>query len=347
MKRLTIATTAALSASAAAAETPRVVADIAPVHALVSAVMDGIGTPDLVIPQNASPHGYALRPSEAAALDEAGLVVWIGPGLIPQLGRSIENLAGDATVLTLTEVPGTTLLDVREGATFEAHSHDDHDHAHDEHGHGDDHAHDHDHDHAHEDDHDHGHDHAHEDDHAHDHGHDHAHGEIDFHAWLDPANAATWLDAIAAALAEADPQNADLYRANAEAAKEEIASLEAEIEAMLAPVRGEDFIVFHDAYHYFEARFGLEAAGSIAFSDATAPSAARLAELRDLVAETGISCAFAEPQFDPGLVEAVIEEEGARVGVLDPIGIGIELGPDFYPALLRGMAQAMADCLES
>ncbi|NKX43963.1 zinc ABC transporter substrate-binding protein [Roseicyclus persicicus] len=312
----------------ALADVPRVAVDIAPVHALVAQVMAGVGTPDLILPPGASPHAYALRPSEAGALQEAELVVWVGEGLTPWLGEAIGTLAGGAARLELMEVEGTLQLAFREGATFEAH----------EHAHGDDHAHG-------ADDHDHDHDHDHEehdhDDHAHD---DHAHGAFDPHGWLDPVNAALWLDAIAAELSRIDPDNAAAYAANAAAGREGLAALEAEIAGRLAPLSG-GFIVFHDGYHYFEARFGIEAAGAISLSDASDPGPARVAEIRDLVASQGIACVFAEPQFNRGLVDAVFGGTGVRVGVIDPIGASLTPGPDLYADLLRGMAAAFEDCL--
>jgi len=161
-KLLCLSATAALMGGTAMADVPRVAVDIAPVHSLVARVMEGVGTPDLIVQPGASPHEYSLRPSEAAALQEADLVVWMGAGLTPWMEGAVATLAEDAAVMTLLEADGTVLLDFREGALFEAHSHDDGDH--DDHDHEGDHDHDHD---------DHAHDH---DDHDHDHA-DHAEGE--------------------------------------------------------------------------------------------------------------------------------------------------------------------------
>jgi zinc transport system substrate-binding protein len=368
-------------ATPALADVPRVAVDIAPVHALVAQVMAGVGVPDLVLPPTASPHAYALRPSEAAALQGADLVVWIGPQLTPWLAGPLDTLSGNAARLGLLEVAGIRRLEFRQGASFEAHDHDDHeghdDHAHDDHGDeahdhaghdhghghdahkGHDHGHDHGaHDHAHEaqkqDDHaghdhghdhaghDHGHDHAH-DDHGHD-DHDHDHSGTDPHAWLDPVNAAIWLDVIAAELSRLDPANAAAYAANAATGQAELATLQADIAARMAPLSG-GFIVFHDAYHYFEARFGIEAAGAISLSDAAPPGPARVAEIRDLVARQGIGCVFVEPQFNRGMVDAVFDGAGVRIGVIDPIGATLEPGPGLYAALMDGMATSFEACL--
>jgi zinc transport system substrate-binding protein len=150
---------------------------------------------------------------------------------------------------------------------------------------------------------------------------------------------------MAEVLAEADPANAAAYRANAAAGQAEINALMAEIAAKLAPVAGRGFIVFHDAYQYFESRFGVPATGALTLSDATAPSAARVAEVRETIVDLQALCVFAEPQFEPRIVTTVTEGTNARRGVLDPIGADLEPGAALYPALLRGLAGSLAACL--
>ncbi|MDX8352559.1 zinc ABC transporter substrate-binding protein [Cognatiyoonia sp. IB215182] len=390
-KLLPLSVTAILMGGTAMADVPNVAVDIAPVHSLVARVMEGVGTPDLIVQPGASPHEYSLRPSEAAALQNADLVFWIGEDLTPWMENAVETLAEGAAVTTLLETGGTTLLDFREDALFEAHDHghdehedhdaakeaSDHDHDHDDHDHeeqadadGHDHddhdheehaeaeAHDHDHDHeehaeaeAHDHDHDHeehaeadAHDHDH-DDHGHDDHAGHDHGEHDPHAWLSPTNASTWLNVIAAQLSAADPDNAGAYFANAAAARAEMEALSAEINATLDPARGGSFIVFHDAYQYFEANFDFPASGAISIGDATDPSPARIAEIQGRIRDEGVDCVLAEPQFNPGLVATVLEGTEASIGVIDPLGAELEPGAALYPQLLRNMAATLAECL--
>lgn len=304
---------AALSAFAApVAAEPRVVADIPPVHALAAEVMRGIGAPELILPPGAHPHDYAMRPSEAALLFDADVVFWIGAGLTPWLATAIEGLAAQAASVELGEAEGVKHLAFRSGATF-----DDHDHEAEGAAEGDA-----------------GHD-APSDDHV----------GTDPHVWLDPVNAQAMLGAIAATLSAADPANAGAYRANAAAASDRIDELIAEVEAQLAPVRGAPFIVFHDAFHYFEARFGIEAAGAIAISDAATPGPARLDEVRTLVRDLGAVCVFTEPQFDRKLAELVAEGTDARIAELDPLGAAIAPGPALYGALIRNLSAGLAGCL--
>ncbi len=355
-----------------ALSSPKVVTDIPPVHSLVTAVMEGVGTPILLVEGNSSPHHVALKPSQALALEQADVVFAIGHELTPWLFEASENLVQEGAMLELSEVEGTSKLPIRAGGRFEAHDHSDHDDDHAEHGekHDDEHA---EHDHKHDDEHaehdekhddEHAeHDHKHDDDHAehgekhddehaeHDHKHDddHAHdaheGSVDPHLWLDPHNAQEWLRVIAATLSNADPANAEQYAANAQAAHEKLASLQTDISAKLEPVRDIPFIVFHDAYQYYETAFDLSASGSIALNDAEQPSAARIVEIKETLAESGAVCVFAEPQFDKRLVETVIEGGAARSGVLDPLGADIAPGADHYEALLRDLTDSLVTCL--
>lgn len=294
---------AALSAPAALAA-PNVAVDIAPIHSLVSRVMAGVGAPDLIVRPGASPHGYAMRPSEAEALSEADIVFQVGGGLTPLVTNSIRTLAADAVSVRLIETPGLMLLGFRDGARFKPHD----DGSYGETDRGED--------------------------------------EIDPHIWLDPVNAAVMTDAVAATLSAADPANADAYNANAAAAKTEFEALTREVQSRLTLVAGRPFIVFHDAYHYFEARFGVEAAGAFALTDSPSPGPSRIESLRVLIEELGVVCIFSEPQFSPRLIEAVTEDLGARRAALDPLGVDLAPGPDLYPQLIRNIAAKLSDCLE-
>ena len=298
-KLLPLSVAATLLGGNALADVPSVATDIAPVHSLVARVMEGIGEPELIVQPGASPHEYSLRPSEAAALQKADMVFWIGEDLTPWMEDAVETLTVNAVVTALLDADGTTLFEFREGALFEAHE---------------------------------GHD-------------DHAHGEHDPHAWLSPQNASAWLNVIAAQLSAADPDNAGAYFANAAAARAEMETLSAEISAMLDPLRGGNFIVFHDAYQYFETDFDIPASGAISLGDASDPSPARIAEIQERILEQGIDCVLAEPQFNPGIVATVLDGTEAKTGVIDPLGAGLEPGAALYPQLIRNMAQTLAECL--
>lgn len=315
---LSLAAAATLLLAGTAIAAPSVVASTKPIHSLVASVMGDAGTPILLVKGAASPHDYALRPSDAAALENADLVFWTGPGFEMFLTDALTTLSSEAEIIALSEADGIRLLPVREGGAFEAHDHDHH--------------HDHDHDHG-------------DDDHAHDHAHDH-HDAPDLHFWLDPENAALMVTDIAAVLSAADPDNAALYAANAETTRAELSALTSEIAGILEPVAAKPFIVFHDAYQYFEARFGLTLAGTVTVSPEVMPGASRIDALRAKVNELGATCVFAEPNFKPAIVNTIIEGTDARFGTLDPEASGLPEGPGLYADMLRGLATNIADCLK-
>jgi zinc transport system substrate-binding protein len=286
-------------AGAPTAAAPRVAVDIAPVASIAARVMAGLGAPEPILPPGASPHGHALRPSEAARLQQAEVVVWVGPALTPWLADPIDALAPDARLVTLAELPGLTLLPPREGERFEPHEHD----------------------------------------------RAHAPATIDPHLWLDPLNGAAIAVAVAAALGQADPDNAEAYAANARAFTAEMETLATKIAETLAPVRGRRFIVFHDAYQYFEHRFEVSAAASVALQDGVSPGAARVRGLRELIRAEHVVCAFAEPQFEPRLLATLTEGTAVRTATLDPLGAALAPGPSLYPKVLTNLVTSLATCL--
>ncbi|WP_019558243.1 MULTISPECIES: zinc ABC transporter substrate-binding protein ZnuA [unclassified Thioalkalivibrio] len=368
--RLALLTALALLLALAApaqAEGTRIVASILPVHSLVAALAGDTHEVELLVPASASPHGYAMRPSEARRLQQADIVVWVGPELEGFLERSLQGVTNRATVISLLHDLDLPLLEGRSGGVWEGHhDHGDHgDHAHDDqphdhHGHGERGDHHealdrHEHDHA---DHEHG-DHAHaHDTHApdahgsgdhghggHDHDHGHAHGDVDSHLWLSPAVATAVVEQLADRLAEHDPDQAATIRDNRDRLLQRIEDLDAGIAEQLEPVRDQRFMVFHDAYQYFERHYGLNAAGSISVDPSRMPGARRLSELRTRLAEGDVTCLFTEPQFRPALAETVVEGTDTRLGMLDPIGAELEPGPDAWFDLMQGLADGFTDCM--
>ena len=340
-----------------------VVTSIKPVHSLVSGVMAGVGNPSVIIEGAGSPHTYSLKPSQAKQLQDAKLLFWMGDELETFLVGPIENIAQSATTIKLIYSHNLKKIKFREGGMFDDHDdhddhgdHDDHEkHAKEEH---DDHGHDeHDHEkHAKEEHDDHGHEeHDHEkhakkehDDHGDHDGHDdHGHGEFDPHVWLDPVNAKAIVHEIEEALVKADPEHASTYEANAQKMMDKLNSLIVELRTELEPVHDKGFIVFHDAYQYFEQRFDVAAIGSITVSPEVMPGAERVSELRKKISDLSATCVFSEPQFEPKLVGTLVEGTGARTGVLDPLGASLTKGPDLYFQLLRNMASSLKKCLSS
>ena len=312
----------ALSAQAFA-DAPRVAADILPVHSLVAQVMGGIGEPELILPPGDSAHHRSLRPSEARGIAGSDIIFSVGQTLNPGLAKQIGTLAGDSTLVHLDEASGTLLLPARSvkdhGQENHLHEHDDHDSDHEdpatqhsEH-HGDD-------------------DHAMED----------AIG-LDPHAWLDPENAKLWLDTIAETLASADAANASVYFANASRGRSMIDAAKRQAHGILGP--SQKIAVAHDAYQYFEHRFGLPMPLVISDSHATAPGAAHLDEIRDVFAQAAITCVLTDPETNLTLVSRLTEGTNTAIVPLDPLGGNLQPGPDHYPQLILHMAKTIATCV--
>lgn len=280
------------------------VASIKPIHSLLAGVMAGVGTPALLVKGHASPHSFALKPSDAALLEQARILFWVGPALERFLVRPIETLGSRAHLVPLLETDGLTRLAVREGGVWDPYEHDE--------------------------------------DHAAEQGPDEA---VDGHIWLDPANARLIVRRMALELGAADPERATRYAENAAKLEDRLVALETELRATLAPVAGRPFIVFHDAYHYFEARYGLNGAGSVTLDPDQPPGAERLAAIQARLAADGAVCVFHEPQYPTELVETVARGTGARIGELDPEGANLPDGPELYFTLLRNIAAALSGCL--
>jgi zinc transport system substrate-binding protein len=316
-----------------------VVASIKPVHSLVAGVMEGVGAPALLVKGASSPHDYSMRPSDARALAGAQVVFWVGEGLETFLTKPLAALAADATIVALSEAPGVELLPTREGGLWREHelgeadpdAHAEHEEPGDE-------------------------DHEQirkaaaardqrqqragpEDEHG------HAPGEFDMHLWLDPRSAEAMVGAVVAALSKADPENAATYQGNGRALRSELQELDVSLSARLAPVRDRPFVVFHDAYQYLENRYALNAVGAITVDPRRRPGARRLAEIQQRLAELDVACVFFEPQFEPALVDTVIEGTSAKKGVLDPLGADLDPGADQYLQLMGALAAAVIDCL--
>ena len=299
-----------------------VVASVKPVHSLVSGVMEGAGKPDLIVQGSASPHTYSLKPSQAKQLEEADLVFWMGHELESFLEKPLEAIATNAHVVELIDSSSLKKIKMREGGMFDAHAHDEHE-GHDDH---DEHE---------------GHD-----DHDEHEGHDdHGHGEFDVHVWLDPENAKVLVNEIKLALIELDPVNASKYEANSNKMNTKLDQLIDEVSKKLESEQGKGYVVFHDAYQYFEQRFGMSAVGSITVSPEVVPGANRIRELKEKINELNAHCVFSEPQFEPKLVSTVIEGTQANTGVLDPLGASIKDGPELYFTLIRNMADSLHECL--
>ena len=297
-------------ASYANAET-KVVASIKPLHSLISYVMDGVGTPDIIIDGSSSPHTFQLKPSHASMLQEADIVFWIGEDLESFLETPLDSIAKNAKRVTLMDSNEIDLLKFREKNVFD--DHDEHGDEHDEHG----------------DEHD-------------DHHDGHAHGEFDIHFWLDPEIAKTIVSIVARELSKIDVANKSTYEANAKKAINDLDTLIAETRSKINS--DATYIVFHDAYQYFEKRFGIEVIGALTVNPEVLPGAKQLAEIREVIEHEKVNCLFSEPQFNPSIAKTIAQDTGVKASVLDPLGAELNPGKDLYFDLIGDMASSFESC---
>lgn len=299
---LGVATVSLCFSSLLRAEVPRVVVSIAPLHSLASAVMEGVAEPELLLDGNASPHHFMLKPSQARALNDADVVLWVGPSVEGFLQKPMRGRAEAS--LMLIEQKDMYLLEARNAGVWQG-----------EH-----------------------------DDHGHHHRHDHEAG-LDGHLWLDPRNAMAAVRALVKRLSALDAANQRSYQLNGERLIADLHALDLQLAQQLKAVQAHPYLVFHDAYHYFEHRYGLNAVGALTIDPDRRPGAKRLRQIRQRIASEQVQCVFSEPQFSPSAVAVVLEGTGARSGVLDPAGADLAPGPELYFQLMRNLAEDLADCL--
>ena len=302
----------------------KVVTTIKPLHSLISNVMDGVGEPSLIIEGSTSPHSFVLKPSHAKMIEQADIIFWIGEDIETFMEKPLESIAKNAKKISFMELTSIEKLKFREENIFD---HDDHD----DHGHGEDKDHD-DHGHGEKKDHD-----------DHGHGHEgHHHGEFDAHIWLDPANAKEMLHEIAHELADLDPDNASKYESNADQAIKSIDKMIKDIDTNIN--KDAKFIVFHDAYQYFETRFGVMTAGALTLNTDVLPGAKQISEIQEVIEERDIKCIFSEPQFNPKIIETIAKDTGIKTGVLDPLGSIFDANKMQYFKLINDLGNKLKDC---
>ena len=270
-------------------------------------------------------------------IEEADIIFWIGEDLEAFMEKPLDSLAEKAQVISFMELSSIEKLKFREKNIFDDHDgHEDEHEGHedeDDHGHKDD-DHDDDHD-GHEDEHE-GHDDDHNDAHA------HAHGEFDAHIWLDPVNAKKMVLEIAHELSDLDPNNKVKYENNANATIKSLDELVDSNKKILS--KDISYVVFHDAYQYFEKRFGVIPAGALTLNPDVLPGAKQIADIQDVINDKGIKCIFSEPQYNPKIIETIGNDMKISTGVMDPLGAYIDAGPSMYSDLINGIANSIKDC---
>ena len=175
--------------------------------------------------------------------------------------------------------------------------------------------------------------------------HDDHESKDDVHIWLSPDNAIKIVEKVNKELTLLFPDNASKYSENSNKMIDKIKKLKNELAKDLAPIKGKPYVVFHDAYQYFEKTFDLNAVGSVALEGDIASSPKQISFIKDKIKKLNASCVFQEPQFDSKLVKIVVEGTNAQIGTLDPLGVNISGKENFYIQLLKNMAKSLKECL--
>ena len=302
----------------------KVVTSIKPIHSLASYIMDGVGSPDVIVDGYSSPHSFQLKPSHAKMLENADIIFWIGEGLENFLEKPLDTISKKAKKIEFLDVKGIKKLKFREKNIFDEHDHDEHKHEEDEHKHEED-------------------EHKHEEEGHDEHGHeDHAHGEYDPHIWLDPINAKIILNEMVEHLIENDEKNSSTYKNNLAKALKDIDKLIKDVKSELN--KDISFIVFHDAYQYFENRFNVSVLGAFTVNTDVMPGAEQLSEIREIIEHDKVSCIFSEPQFNPDIINAVAKDMDIKTGVLDPLGATLDPGKRLYFKLIKNISSSFKGC---
>ncbi len=293
----------------------KVVTSIKPIHSLASYIMDGVGSPDVIVDGYSSPHSFQLKPSHAKMLENADIIFWIGEGLENFLEKPLDTISKKAKKIEFLEVKGIKKLKFRDKNIFDEHDHDEHKHEEDEHKHEED---------EHE-----GHD-------------DHGHGEYDPHIWLDPENAKLMVKVITKELSELDSKNASIYEKNS---KKALSDLDKLIKKVKKDTNKDlRFVAFHDAYHYYEDRFGINLLGALTVNPDVLPGAEQLAEIREVIEHEKVNCIFSEPQFNPDIIKSIAKDTGIKTGVLDPLGANLDKGKNLYFDLIKNISTSFKGC---
>ena len=293
----------------------KVVTSIKPIHSLVSYIMDGVSSPDVIVDGYNSPHGFTLKPSHAKMLQEADIVIYIGEGIENFLEKPLESISKKSAKFELLKQSGIKKLKFRERNIFEDH---------DEHGHDKKVKKDEDHD-------DHG------------HGHDeHGHGEFDPHIWLDPMNAKIIIKKITNQLSKIDRKNSSIYKSNSKKALKEIDQLIEEVKKNVN--KKASVVVFHDAYQYFESRFNINIIGALTVNTDVLPGAEQLSEIREVIEHEKVKCILSEPQFNPEIIKTIAKDTNINTGILDPLGANLDKGKTLYFDLIKNISSSFKNC---
>lgn len=317
-----------IGATPTLAKSPKVVASIGPIHSIASAIMNGVGEPHLIIRPGDSAHHFHLRPSDVRALSEADHIFWIGPELEVFLTKPISALSNNHASRPLDDLHGLKKLkprQLKEWKIEEYHEEENSEHSKKHSDHSEKHE-----------------------DHSEKHSEHSEHSEhVDMHLWMDPDNALIMAEFIATTLINSDKDNQEIYRNNLGIFTNEINSISDNINKSLKEKSSQEFLLNHDAFQYFEARYGLKSIGSVTLYHDQKPGAAHIRDLKTRIDEQDVSCFLSTAKASDALLETLFDTKPIKSVASDPLGGQFPAGRDQYLQMIRSTAEQLADCLAS
>ena len=284
-----------------------VAVSIAPIHSLVVAIMDGVAEPSLIMQSQNSLHGVSLKPSERMKIHQAKLLFYIDD----KFERFLTPVLKQSQHLRAEPLSASAGLILKPLGSPHTHTetHEEHAHHHDE-----------------------------EEEAL-------IAKPLDYHLWLSPENTLLMVRHIAKILKETYPTFADKFEQNRLALENKIIAEASNWQAQLLSVKAKPFVVFHDAYAYLVDYFELNQVGVVNGSPEMPSSIKHLKALHETLKQQEVACIFIEPQFSPAQAQQLASEFGLRVGRLDPLGVDIPQGKDFYFIWMQQLIDALDGCL--
>lgn len=286
-----------------------IVTSVRPLGFIAAGIADGVTNTQVLLPDGASPHDYALKPSDLRKIKQTDLFVWVGPEMEMFLEKPLKQLPKHKS-LPLAEqknIKPLLMANNDEGDNEDTDAHDG-------------------------DNLELGHEH-------------HSHGAYNMHIWLSPEIAKQAAQDIYDRLIVIYPEKQKQLDVNLRKFNENMAQNDKKVANILQPAKDTGYFVFHDAYGYFEKHYHLSPLGHFTINPEIQPGAQKLHQIRTQLVEQKAQCVFAEPQFRPAVIQTVAQGTGVRMGTLDPLGSGITLGPDSYMQFLTQLSEQYAGCL--
>ncbi len=258
-----------------------------------------------------SPHEFALRPRALSAIQNADLLVTIGPQLLPSINTAI-NDASNARLLNLFDAPNIEIIFLTDG---EGH------HAHREEGKKEQ-----------------------EEEHAKDLTEDSTdqHANVDPHIWTDPINVQIMAAAIRDELVALNPSSKNVFTENTQRVIEQLQQFH-EAQTLRAATSTITFITLHDNVRYFAERYGLVSKGTLLASSHAPTSARHLKKLQQLLRSDKVSCVITDPNTNPRWTQTLTE--GVDIPLLEVDILGTSTDDAHYLSLLTKLSDAFSECI--